>query len=188
MRSPGAVQTLVWIALGGLAVLFLKWRDRDIEREAARPVPVLLNSKVFPGRLDSLPKPFAKLKSPFGTFTPRRTTAPAAAPAPIARPFKLRADPGEKVEVSITAYCLSGHTRSGTRTRDGIVAADPRVFPLNSEIDLIVGRDTLGRFRVEDTGLLIKGRKLDVWLEDCSEARGFGRKRGQATLVPKIRR
>lgn len=185
MRNQGAVQTIVWIALGGVAILFLKWRDRDIEREATRPIPVLLNNKLFPGRIDSLPKPFAKLKSPFGTFTaaPRRAVV---APAP--RPFKLRADPGERVDVSITAYCLSGHTRSGTRTRDGIVAADPRVFPLNSEIDLVIGRDTLGRFRVEDTGLLIKGRKLDIWVEDCSEARGFGRKRGQATLVPKIRR
>lgn len=184
MKSPGAVQTLVWIALGGLAVLFLNWRDRDLEREATRPLPVLLNNKLFPGRLDTLPKPFAKLKSPFGTFTPRRV----AVPAPVPRPFRLRADPGERVDVVITAYCLGGRTRAGTRTRDGVVAADPRVFPINSEIDVMIGRDTLGRFRVEDTGLLIKGRKLDIWLEDCSEARGFGRKRGQATLVPKIRR
>lgn len=182
MRQPGAVQTIVWIALGGVAFLFLKWRDRDIESEAARPIPVLLDNRLFPGRLDTMPKPFARLKSPFGTG-PRRLM-----PAPSPRPLKLRADPGEPVTVSITAYCLSGRTRLGTRVRDGVVAADPRVFPLNSEIDLIIGRDTLGRFRVEDTGLLIKGRKLDVWLEDCSEARSFGRKRGQATLVPKIRR
>ena len=182
MRQPGALQTLVWIALGGLAVVFLKWRDRDIEAEAARPVPVLLNTRLYPGKLDSLPKPFANIKSPFGTALRR-----ARPPLPL-RPAKLRADPGEPTPVSITAYCLSGRTRAGTPVRDGVVAADPRVFPLNSEIDIVIGRDTLGRFRVEDTGLLIKGRKIDLWLEDCLEARTFGRKRGQATLVPKIRR
>ena len=76
----------------------------------------------------------------------------------------------------------------GTGVREGVIAADPRVFPLSSEIDVIVGKDTLGRFRVEDTGLLIKGRKLDIWLSNCSEARAFGRKRGQATLAPKSHR
>ena len=53
---------------------------------------------------------------------------------------------------------------------------------------MVVGNDTLGRFRVEDTGFMIKGRKLDIWLADCAEARAFGRKQGQATLAAKIRR
>ncbi|MEO7995918.1 MAG: 3D domain-containing protein [Gemmatimonadaceae bacterium] len=180
MRQPGAVQTLVWIALGGLAVLFLKWRDRDIEQEAAQPIPLLFDSAANVSKLDSLPKPFARMKAPI-LLTPRRTES-------AARPLKLLAEPGETVPVSITAYCLSGRTRTGTTVRDGIVAADPRVFPLNSEIDIIIGRDTLGRFRVEDTGLLIKGRKIDLWLADCGEARSFGRKRGSAKLVSKIRR
>lgn len=180
MRQPGAVQTLVWIALGGVAFLFLKWRNAEIDQEARQPIPLLFDSSAFPGRLDTFPKPFSKLKAPI-ILAPRRTAAPA-------RPLKLKADPGESVPVSVTAYCLPGRTRSGTAVRDGIVAADPRVFPLNSEIDIVIGRDTLGRFRVEDTGLLIKGRKIDLWLADCGEARGFGRKRGSATLVPKIRR
>lgn len=180
MRQPSAVQTLVWIALGGLAVLFLKWRDRDIEQEAMKPIPLLFDSAASLGRLDSLPKPFSKLKAPVA-LTPRRAT-------PSSRPLKLRAEPGESVPVSITAYCLGGHTRTGTSVRDGIVAADPRVFPLNSEIDIVIGRDTIGRFRVEDTGLLIKGRKIDLWLADCGEARSFGRKQGSAKLVSKIRR
>lgn len=180
MRQPSAVQTLVWIALGGLAVLFLKWRDRDIEQEASQPIPLLFDSAANPARLDSLPKPFSRMKAPL-ILVPRRSPAPAPA-------LKLRAEPGETVPVSITAYCLGGRTRSGTAVRDGIVAADPRVFPLNSEIDIIIGRDTLGRFRVEDTGLLIKGRKIDLWLADCAEARSFGRKRGSAKLVSKIRR
>lgn len=180
MRQPGAVQTIVWIALGGVAFLFLKWRDSEIDQEARQPIPLLFDSTAFPGRLDTFPKPFSKLKTPL-ILAPRRSTPPA-------RPLKLRADPGESVPVSITAYCLMGRTRTDTPVRDGIVAADPRVFPLNSEIDIIIGRDTLGRFRVEDTGLLIKGRKIDLWLPDCGEARSFGRKRGSATLVPEIRR
>jgi 3D (Asp-Asp-Asp) domain-containing protein len=36
--------------------------------------------------------------------------------------------------MSVTAYCVSGTTKSGQQTRPGIVAADPRVLPLGSVI------------------------------------------------------
>jgi len=95
----------------------------------------------------------------------------------------VRALTGEETEVTITAYCLRGTTRRDNPVRPGIVAADPRVFPLGSRVELWVGKRYLGRFLVDDTGAAIKGKKLDVWTPACREARRFGRRKGKAMLV-----
>ncbi len=93
---------------------------------------------------------------------------------------------GDPVPVEITAYCLTRtQTRRGRYVRAGIVATDPRLFPLARYIELYVGRRYLGRFLVDDTGLKIKGNKIDVWMPTCREARIFGRRKGTAVLVPR---
>lgn len=76
---------------------------------------------------------------------------------------------------SATAYCLKGKTASGSGVRRGIVAADPRVLPLGTRINLNAGSYS-GSYLVADTGGAIKGRKLDIWIASCSEARRFGRR------------
>ncbi len=76
---------------------------------------------------------------------------------------------------SATAYCLKGRTASGGGVRRGIVAADPRVLPLGTRINLNAGSYS-GSYVVADTGGAIKGRKLDIWIASCSEARRFGRR------------
>ncbi|HEX2778857.1 MAG TPA: 3D domain-containing protein [Gemmatimonadaceae bacterium] len=110
-------------------------------------------------------------------------------PATKARrtPF-TRARDGEPIPVEITAYCLSGTTRRGRWVRPGIVAADPRVFPLSRYIELFDGPRYLGKFLVDDTGLLIKGQHIDVWVPTCKEAVRFGRVQGTAVLVPRKKR
>ncbi|GEM_PF-2458020 len=184
MKRSGAIQLLVSLALGTAALLFLKWRGEALDADTAQLMPLILDSVTDARRTDSLPKPFAKLKAPL-LIVPRRGSPP---PAAVKRPPRVRAEPGEPIPVSITAYCLRGTTRTGTQVRDGVVAADPKVFPLNSEIELRIGDQSLGLFQIEDTGLLIKGRKIDLWLSNCAEARIFGRKRGIATISLKIRR
>lgn len=99
------------------------------------------------------------------------------------RERKGRPAVGEPVPVEITAYCLRGLTRRDNRVRPGIVAADPRYFPLGRHIELYVGRTLVGRFLVDDTGGLIVGNRLDIWTPSCTEARRFGRRRGTALLV-----
>jgi 3D (Asp-Asp-Asp) domain-containing protein len=94
---------------------------------------------------------------------------------------------GEPVEVALTAYCLNGLTRRDHYTRQGIVAADPKVFPLGRYVEVYVGREYYGRFLVDDTGSAIKGNILDIWTPTCREARLFGRTKGTAVLVPKPR-
>lgn len=76
---------------------------------------------------------------------------------------------------SATAYCLKGRTASGASVRRGIVAADPRILPLGTRINLNAGPYS-GSYLVADTGGAIKGRKLDIWVANCSEARRFGRR------------
>ena len=93
---------------------------------------------------------------------------------------------GEPVPVEITAYCLTRtQTRRGRYVRDGIVATDPKLFPLSRYVELYVGRRYLGRYLVDDTGLKIKGSKIDVWMPTCRQARVFGRRRGTAVLGPR---
>lgn len=92
---------------------------------------------------------------------------------------------GDPVPVSLTAYCLKGLTRRDRYVRPGIVAADPRVFPLGRYVELYAGRTYLGRFLIDDTGGVIKGNILDVWTPTCRDARIFGRQKGTAVLVPR---
>lgn len=80
--------------------------------------------------------------------------------------------------VEITAYCLTGRTARGGWARPGIVAADKSLFPLGSYIELWVGEKYQGRYLVDDTGRDIKGKRIDVWMSDCSRARTFGRRSG----------
>lgn len=90
---------------------------------------------------------------------------------------------GEPVPVAVTMYCLTGTTRRGRYVRRGIVAADPRFFPLSRYIELYVGERYLGRFLVDDTGKRIRGARVDVWNPDCHEAARFGLQRGTAVLI-----
>ena len=75
-----------------------------------------------------------------------------------------------------TAYCDEGETASGVQTRHGIVAADPDVLPLGSRIRVDgLGRRLSRTYEVEDTGRLVKGREIDIFMADCDAAREFGR-------------
>ncbi len=76
---------------------------------------------------------------------------------------------------SATAYCLRGRTALGHGVRRGIIAADPRVLRLGSKVNVNAGGYS-GTYLVSDTGSRVKGRKLDIWMPSCSEARRFGRR------------
>ena len=86
-----------------------------------------------------------------------------------------------------TAYCLKGRTASGSGVRRGIVAADPRVLPLGTRIQLQAGSYS-GTYTVADTGGVVKGRILDVWVPSCAEAKRFGRKNVKVSVLGKKKR
>jgi 3D (Asp-Asp-Asp) domain-containing protein len=103
----------------------------------------------------------------------------------LQQPGKLfeRAPVGKMIPVSLTQYCLRGTTRRDHYVRPGIVAADPRLFPLARYVEVFLGKRYLGRFLVDDTGKNVKGATLDIWTPSCAEARRFGRQKGAAVLV-----
>ncbi len=82
---------------------------------------------------------------------------------------------GSRGSFVATAYCLKGRTAMGHGVRRGIIAADPRVLKLGSKVSLNAGGYT-GQYLVSDTGGKIKGKKIDIWVASCAEARRFGRR------------
>lgn len=74
-----------------------------------------------------------------------------------------------------SAYAIQGRTRSGAKTEKGVVAADPRVLPLGTVVQMSAGKYT-GVYTVHDTGGAIKGNRVDVWMPSTKEARRFGRR------------
>lgn len=74
-----------------------------------------------------------------------------------------------------TAYCLRGRTASGGSVRRGIVAADRRVLPLGTRIQLSAGAYS-GTYVVADTGGAVRGNTIDIWVSSCAEANRFGRR------------
>ena len=96
-----------------------------------------------------------------------------------------RAQAGEEIPISITQYCLKGTTRRRRFVRAGIVAADPRIFPLARYVEVFMGKKYLGRYLVDDTGGNVIGATLDIWTPSCRQATRFGRHHGKAVLVAK---
>jgi 3D (Asp-Asp-Asp) domain-containing protein len=173
-RRPGALASIG----AGIALLCLATaatvgvRGSDVRRAsvvAALPAPAapLVPAPAAPLRLDG-----ALVRGAARDWAVGRTRA-------------LRT--GEPVPVQLTAYCLQGTTRRGRLVRQGIVAADPKLFPLGRFVEVYVGRKYYGRFQVDDTGGLIKEGILDIWTPSCQEARRFGRRRGTAVLVARPR-
>ena len=75
-----------------------------------------------------------------------------------------------------TAYSLHGRTASGTTVRPGIVAADPRILPLGSQIRVSDAGPYSGTYTVANTGHAVSGRRIDVYIPNHAEARRFGRR------------
>lgn len=71
-----------------------------------------------------------------------------------------------------TAYSLRGRMFNGERVHQGAIAADPRVLPIGT----VVYIEGMGQFVVKDTGRLIKGNRIDIWVPSRAKAIAFGRR------------
>jgi 3D (Asp-Asp-Asp) domain-containing protein len=111
-------------------------------------------------------------------------TAPADAQEEAASGAAIVVPAGELREFSVTAYCTGTVTQSGARVKAGMAAADPRVLPVGSTVRVDgQGRAYDGIYTVTDTGREIKGRELDLYLDDCTEAQQFGRRAMRVAVI-----
>ena len=88
---------------------------------------------------------------------------------------------GIRMVVSARAYCLRGKTASGRYTRHGIIAVDPRVIPMGSKL-FVPG---YGWGIAADTGGMILGRTIDLWMPSASQCYQWGKRNVRITVYPR---
>jgi 3D (Asp-Asp-Asp) domain-containing protein len=96
--------------------------------------------------------------------------APAASVNDINKDKLLKKD-----EFQATAYCVTGLTASGVPVAPGHVSADPKVIPLGSMIYVETPLMS-GVYQVMDTGALIKGKIIDIFIPSYDACVEFGRR------------
>jgi 3D (Asp-Asp-Asp) domain-containing protein len=83
--------------------------------------------------------------------------------------------PGTRLRFAASAYCTGEVTASGVAPRTGIAAADPDLLPTGSVIQIArLGAQYDGVYTIMDTGPVVKGRKIDLYVRNCNEAVRFG--------------
>ena len=82
-----------------------------------------------------------------------------------------------------TAYCRGRVTASGAPVQAGVIAADPAVLPLGTVVRLTGLAAYDGTYTVLDTGPAVRGRRIDLYMADCSAARQFGRRTAEVRVL-----
>ena len=114
------------------------------------------------------------------TVVDSRQTAPRDA----ALKAYVAPEPGARMTFEATAYCKGLTTASGVNVRAGIAAADPKVLPIGSVVQVSgVAEAHRGIYTVLDTGPEVQGRELDLYMWSCHEALAFGRRRVDLTVL-----
>lgn len=100
---------------------------------------------------------------------------------------RLTPKPPFRILARVTAYNgvefgnpYGGRTRIGTMVRRGVVASDPSIIPLGSEM-VIDGLD--GVFVAEDTGSGVWGPHIDVYMPTYEQALEFGSRWSYVTVL-----
>jgi 3D (Asp-Asp-Asp) domain-containing protein len=93
----------------------------------------------------------------------------AAAPGAAGGQHELT---GYRLKVDAVAYHLPGRTTSGLPCAKGVVAVDPNVIPLGTQM-YVPG---YGKGVAADIGWAIKGRIIDLWMPTDRAARKWGRR------------
>lgn len=81
-----------------------------------------------------------------------------------------------------TAYCNYGITRTGVWVQRGIVAVDPAIIPLGSIVEIRSGKYS-GFYTAMDTGAMIKGTAIDIYVPSTQEAVEYGRRPVRLNII-----
>jgi len=107
-----------------------------------------------------------------------------AARQALLREEKADPGPGARLRFEASAYCAGDVTASGLPPRTGIAAADPDLLPTGSIIQISkLGAQYDGIYAIMDTGAVIRGRLLDIYMRSCDEATAFGRRSVQVFVL-----
>jgi 3D (Asp-Asp-Asp) domain-containing protein len=117
---------------------------------------------------------------PGAVQTPDASVADAAVDSP-AVPIKV-------IQAIVTGYAngadggaVGSMTASGVRTHWGTVAADWRLYPLGTRVQIEGFPNVI--FVVEDTGGGVHGNIFDIWFPDLSTAVAFGTRSLKVTVL-----
>jgi 3D (Asp-Asp-Asp) domain-containing protein len=80
--------------------------------------------------------------------------------------------------VDAVAYHLPGRTASGLPCAKGVVAVDPKLIPLGTQMQV----PGYGKAVAADVGTAIKGRIIDLWMPTDAAARKWGRRTVKITI------
>ncbi len=83
-----------------------------------------------------------------------------------------------RLKVDAVAYSLPGSTALGVPVRKGVVAVDPKLIPLGTNIHV----PGYGPGLAADVGTAIKGRIIDLWFPSTAKARAWGRRTVTITI------
>jgi 3D (Asp-Asp-Asp) domain-containing protein len=94
---------------------------------------------------------------------------------------------GERVLVfEATAYCYGNITKTGTSPVEGrTIAVDPEVIPLGSRVYVSCESwpEVNGWYIAEDTGGVIKGNIIDVYMQDYDDCIQWGRRQVEVRVL-----
>ncbi len=92
------------------------------------------------------------------------------------------------IQASVTGYAtgsdggaIGAMTASGTTTQWGTVAADWRLYPLGTRLQIEGFPNDV--FTVEDSGGAVRGDIFDVWFPDLQAAVAFGTRSLRVTIL-----
>jgi 3D (Asp-Asp-Asp) domain-containing protein/septal ring factor EnvC (AmiA/AmiB activator) len=85
---------------------------------------------------------------------------------------------GGTLTVTATGYSIHGRTATGAPTGWGVVAVDPSVIPLGTEMTI----PGYGSGIAADTGSAVRGATIDLWFPTLAQARAWGRRTITITL------
>src|ERR1700730_14556215 len=95
---------------------------------------------------------------------------------------------GQSVQATVTGYATGGDggaigsmTASGITTHWGTVAADWRLYPLGTRLQIEGFPNDV--FTVEDSGSAVRGNVFDIWFPDLATAVAFGTKPVRVTVL-----
>ena len=76
----------------------------------------------------------------------------------------------------------TGITRTGVWVQRGIIAVDPSVIPLGSIVEVQAGPYS-GFYTAMDTGEMIRGKAIDIYVPTTKEAVEYGRHKVHISIV-----